>query len=303
MAVRNFFDEGAESTNAFNKINPTTGQPLSADILGLYKGIYDKFTPQTLKDYASAASSALTYDQAALARAQQGILSPEQARNAQQGAREAWAARGLVNSNGAIGAEILNREAVRQQMEDRARKQYQQSMDNVSSAVEMQTGNIFQPIGTLISNTFNPYGQYANDVYDYNANAYNAWQNSQANRDAATEAAKLGIQGEYAGALGSFLANDGLNNTKKFVKDLFGWLGQGVCWVAREVYGEDDPRWMEFREWLLLDAPGWLRRLYIKHGERFAAFLRRNPWLKPPIRAFMDSRIEKRKCVPLKEAY
>ncbi len=63
------------------------------------------------------------------------------------------------------------------------------------------------------------------------------------------------------------------------------------CWVAREVYGADNPRWLMFREWMLNDSPSWLFRLYTKFGERFANWLKGNSWLKPAIRKFMDSKI------------
>ena len=38
------------------------------------------------------------------------------------------------------------------------------------------------------------------------------------------------------------------------------------CWVARAVYGEDNPRWMLFRVWLMANAPAWFRGLYLRHG-------------------------------------
>lgn len=47
-----------------------------------------------------------------------GSLSAEDRRNAQQSAREGWAARGLVNSNGAVAEEILNRDALSRQREN-----------------------------------------------------------------------------------------------------------------------------------------------------------------------------------------
>jgi hypothetical protein len=60
-----------------------------------------------------------------------------------------------------------------------------------------------------------------------------------------------------------------------------------LCWVAREVFGAEDARWLMFRHWLLTSAPGWFRRLYLRHGEAFAAWLHDHPWAKPPIRAWM----------------
>lgn len=70
-----------------------------------------------------------------------------------------------------------------------------------------------------------------------------------------------------------------------------GLLGGLLCWVAREVYGEDNPRWELFRSWLIEDAPAWFRNLYKKHGERFAAFISNKPALKYLIRVWMDGRI------------
>lgn len=62
----------------------------------------------------------------------------------------------------------------------------------------------------------------------------------------------------------------------------------GICWVAREVYGEEDPRWTEFRHWLLTAAPKWLVRAYVKHGEAFAGVVRKVPALKRVLRPLMD---------------
>jgi flagellar hook-associated protein 2 len=63
------------------------------------------------------------------------------------------------------------------------------------------------------------------------------------------------------------------------------------CWVARAVYGARNPRWVLFRHWLLSRAPGWFRALYLRHGERFAAWLGDQPWLRDVIRRWMDARI------------
>lgn len=62
----------------------------------------------------------------------------------------------------------------------------------------------------------------------------------------------------------------------------------GLCWVAREVYGQDDIRWIQFRTWLLTDAPEWLRAAYIKHGETAARVVRAVPVLKRILRPLMD---------------
>jgi hypothetical protein len=63
--------------------------------------------------------TALSGDLTTMARQQLALgsgLSDEQKRNAEQAAREAYAARGLVYSPGAVGAEILNKDAYGQQL-------------------------------------------------------------------------------------------------------------------------------------------------------------------------------------------
>jgi len=62
----------------------------------------------------------------------------------------------------------------------------------------------------------------------------------------------------------------------------------GFCWVAREVYGADDPRWLEFRAWMLTEAPDWLRESYVAHGEEFAAWIHDKPVVKAAVRSAMD---------------
>jgi hypothetical protein len=60
------------------------------------------------------------------------------------------------------------------------------------------------------------------------------------------------------------------------------------CWVARAVYGEENPRWLVFRDWLMVGAPRWFRRLYVSHGERFARWIGPHPGIKSVIRRWMD---------------
>jgi serine/threonine protein kinase len=64
------------------------------------------------------------------------------------------------------------------------------------------------------------------------------------------------------------------------------------CWVARAVYGENNPRWLAFREWLVNKAPAWFRNLYFSYGPQFADFIKDKPWLKTQIRAWMDTKID-----------
>jgi hypothetical protein len=66
-----------------------------------------------------------------------------------------------------------------------------------------------------------------------------------------------------------------------------------LCWVAREVFGAENPPWLEFRAWLHEDAPRWFFRLYLRFGERFARWVANKPRLKSVIRRWMEQRIER----------
>jgi hypothetical protein len=120
------------------------------------------------------------------------------------------------------------------------------------------------------------------------ASIYNTMQNAQAS-----------MYGSQVGAIAS-------TYTSPFqafgqVASGIGSLGQGfsglasagiLCWVAREVYGEDNPRWMMFREWMLTKASDNLRNYYIKHGEKIAKSIKNMPKVKRLIRKWMDGKIK-----------
>jgi hypothetical protein len=71
-----------------------------------------------------------------------------------------------------------------------------------------------------------------------------------------------------------------------------GWAP--FCWVAREVYGIDNPKWLIFKRWMLDEAPQWFRSLYLAHGERFALWIANKPLLKRVIRAGMDLVVDRK---------
>lgn len=64
-----------------------------------------------------------------------------------------------------------------------------------------------------------------------------------------------------------------------------------ICWVAREVYGVNNPKWLDFRGYLFSDAPKWLFNFYVKYGERFADYISDKPRIKKVIRWAMDKAI------------
>jgi len=67
------------------------------------------------------------------------------------------------------------------------------------------------------------------------------------------------------------------------------------CWVAREVYGDNDMRWFIFRTWLYHKAPRWFYKLYLTHGEKYAKFISDKPVLKWCTKQLMDLVVERKR--------
>ena len=111
---------------------------------------------------------------------------------------------------------------------------------------------------------------------EYMSNANANLANYQANVYGAQAGAQSAIAGAVIGAGGS-IASAGIKRG---------------CWVAREVYGENNPMWLLFREWLYTESPAWFKATYLKFGERFAKFIQNKPRLKKIIRTWMTSRIK-----------
>lgn len=105
-----------------------------------------------------------------------------------------------------------------------------------------------------------------------------------------TNASALGSQ--LQGQLASAQQANNLNETNLQInkKDWADYLGQVtsavgnltssagsiagiVCWIARRVYGENNPRWMLFRHYLFNKAPDKFKAFYLKYGEKLAAKL------------------------------
>lgn len=70
-----------------------------------------------------------------------------------------------------------------------------------------------------------------------------------------------------------------------------GAIGSIFCWVAREVYGTENPKWLQFREWMLTNADDDLFDAYVTHGPKVAEFISDKPELKQMIKTWMDSKI------------
>lgn len=125
--------------------------------------------------------------------------------------------------------------------------------------------------------------------------AFNDLYRSQANYQASTYGAQVGAQAQVDSAYSTpnYLSAAGGILGKVSPGGIIGGSGGGpiFCWVAREVYGEDNPKWLQFREWMLTKASNNLRNFYTEYGERIAESIRNKPKIKLIIRKWMDSKI------------
>jgi len=121
-------------------------------------------------------------------------------------------------------------------------------------------------------------------------NAFNSLYSSQANYASSTYGNYIGAVSRQPNGFQNFatlaggisdLANAGAGIAKMGI----------ACWVAREVYGIDNPKWLQFREWMFTKASDNLRNFYLEYGERIAESIRNKPRIKAIIRKWMDGKI------------
>jgi hypothetical protein len=254
-------------------------------------GALREFAPQVVEAYRAADPYSTGLADMASRQAEtlyaegEGELSPERRRMAEQAARMGSLARGRIGDESSIAAELLGREQFRSGLRAEARQaggqafgmQRQMAGDIGSVLLGRPSAAIGlggQMLGQAQAGAAGPMGP---QLFDPNVGINMAlqqrgqdvtFQGMQAQAQASRSAGIMGAAGSIAGA--AIMA----------------------CWVAREVYGIDNPKWLQFREWMLNDSPSWFRKLYIKFGERFAAFISNKPRIKSIIRKWMDTRIK-----------
>lgn len=213
-------------------------------------------------------------------------LTPEMQRESEQQARASMSARGLAGGNQGVASEILGSYNMGMQRQDRARnfagavigqdmafanagyQQYgQPMMANIMQGYSPTAvaGNALGMNQNLGGSYVQPESQMAQNIYGSNYNAQLQARVATAQNNSAMWSAGMSAVGSAAGAM---------------------------CWVAREVYGEDNPKWMVFRDWLTNNAPKWLYNLYLKHGEKFAGYIKDKPFIKSIVRGLMNIAVD-----------
>ena len=115
-----------------------------------------------------------------------------------------------------------------------------------------------------------------------------AWTSAENELDRIATLAEAKLEADQQDAASRRQAS---SNAGSAVGGLIGTLGAAAiqfCWVAREVYGVSDLRWVKFRYWMLDDSPRWLHWLYLNYGESFAKFIKNKPIIKGILKRFMD---------------
>lgn len=281
------FDLNAEYTKAFPEI--TRAQDAFKAQLGAAATPTSQY--QAAQNYFDEATTTGTQrileDQAARELALGRSLTPEQEREATQAARAGMAARGLGVGSAAAAAEILNRDRYATERESQRRdfanavmrqgigirqdsatlaenERLRQlglgeTLVNTTTAYDprMRLLGVAQPnnqIGGLAMNSALGAGQVGASGYTFGINQnnslYNTWQtNRTAERVGMMNMIGSTIQGIASGA---------------------GQAAGAKCWIARAAWGEENPRWVEFRDSMLTHAPEWFIRFYCRFGPAIA---------------------------------
>lgn len=256
----------------------TLARRYGADIVNESKRLLEQSDPERYS--ANKAMGARVGQELALG----GSLSPDDIRQAEQDIRAAQASRGNLYGNSNTAAEVLAKFNVGQQLKQQrfANAQSYLGLAPVSGGQIGQPNasaggfqaNIMQPLANAAFMGGQQYlqGQGINaQNYGTQMSGYNAQLSYMANT----------YQPPLAQAIGA----------AQGIVGIAGGIGSLVCWIAREVYGESDPRWLLFREWMLRMSPRWMLRFYVKHGEKIALAIRNKPLIKRMFQKWMDSKI------------
>ena len=247
-----------------------------------------EFSPQIVEAYrmADPTSARLADLQAAQAERlfaeAEGPLSPERKRMAEQSARAGSLSRGRIGDESSVASEILGREKFRAALREEARQAGQlgfgQSRALAGDIGSVLLGRPSSALGLGQNVLGQAQGQAAAPIgpqlFDPNVgvNLALAQRGQDIEYESAMAQAEAAVIGGALSGLGSAAGSK--------------------CWVAREVYGIENPRWIMFREWMLNESPSWFRNTYIKYGERFAKFISNKPFVKKLIRKWMDTKIK-----------
>lgn len=283
---------GSGAVNAFNQANPQMAQVQGAQV-----GQALNYRNSTIDQLNQSAQSQLALG---------GSMSQQQASTVANQVMSNYNQMGRANDPTAIaglatGLDTYSQQLLAQRQQaassagglELANSQMQQGL--LSGADSSLMGTTMPAIGMVMSpstafqGTAGIYGQnqgqptssqgfnYMNAGTQLYGDYYGAQQNANignANIAAGQQAGQMQLFGSLAGA--------GMNYAGKM----------GYCWLAREVYGAENPKWQDFRKWMLNHAPENLRNGYLEHGPLLAWRVSQLPRLKARLRKAMDNILE-----------
>ena len=213
----------------------------------------------------------------------EGDLSPERQRQVDQAARASGMSRGRGRDASVDAAAVLGREDARANLRQQAQRAGQMGFTQARQIGGDPSQFLFGRPAQSTAMGSQLYGQATAlagqqagpQLFDPNMGINLAMQqrSQDMNLLGAQMQADASNRGSLLGAAGSIGA-------------------AFICWVAREVYGVQNPKWLRFRAWMLQDSPPWFLNLYIRHGEKLAKFISNKPMIKSIIRKWMDGRIK-----------
>tara|TARA_R100000315_G_C5231804_1_gene142838 strand:+ start:862 stop:2211 length:1350 start_codon:yes stop_codon:yes gene_type:complete len=265
------------SQRAFDLQQDQLLQQRAADV----KALQD-FAPDVVQAYR-AADPASTAIAERMSRRALGQLTPEEERNIQQRSRQASLSRGRIGDSSSVAAEALGRSDYTAQFAQPAFAMNRALAGDIGSTLLGRPSAAIGLGGQILGQAQQgAAGTMGPQLFDPNVGINMAlqqrgqdvtFQGMQAQANAARTAGLLGA----VGSIGAAAAMP---------------TPVTLCWVAREVYGIENPKWLQFRYWMLNDAPSWFRSLYIKYGERIAKFISNKPRIKSIIRQWMNTKIK-----------
>jgi hypothetical protein len=269
---------GESSKRAFELQQDQLQQQREADVRAL-----EEFSPQAVEAFRTADPYSTEIAES-MSRRALGQLTPEEERNVQQRARQASLARGRIGDSSSLAAEALGRSDYTAQFAQPAFAMNRQLAGDLGMTILGRPSSAIQLGGQTLGQAQGLAGQpIGPQLFDPNVGINMALQ--QRGQDMELMGANAAASGAMIGGLASGL----------------GALGGGFlsrppavpgCWVAREVYGIENPQWLEFRYWMYNESPSWFRNLYLKYGERFAKFISNKPRIKSIIRKWMNTKIK-----------
>jgi hypothetical protein len=166
--------------------NFVQGQPLLSTAQGGALDFFNQISPVLQQTFGSQISPVLESG---------GALTAEQGRDVTQATRAAFAARGNIGGNQAIGAELLNRDQYRQQ-------RFNQALGQAGQIQGLETGGLNQLTGVEQAET-SSFATLANPLYGLFENAQNAatqLQIASENKNAGLAGGAISSIGSIAGA-------------------------------------------------------------------------------------------------------